>query len=65
MSADTVTRQIVTADEVAVMSGLGRSTILARVKEHGHVLGVAPVPDTGRRVVFSKVLIERALGLAS
>lgn len=34
-----VVRQVLTADEVAVMSGLGRSTILTRVKVHGHVPG--------------------------
>lgn len=64
MTVDTV-RQVLTADEVAAMSGLSRRTITARVAKNGHVLGVAPVPDTGRRVVFSRVLIERALGLAS
>jgi hypothetical protein len=58
-----IVRQVLTADEVAVMSGLGRSTVLAHVKRHGHVLGVAPVPDTGRRVLFSAVLVRRALGI--
>lgn len=66
MTADTIIRrQVLTAEEVAVMAGMGRSTVLGHVKEHGHILGVAPVPDTGRRVVFSRVLVERALGLES
>lgn len=65
MTAGTVTRQIVTTEEVAVMCGLSVRTVRDRVAKNGHVLGVKPVPDTGRRVVFSKVLIERALGLAS
>ncbi len=56
-----VTRQVLTADEVATMAGLSPRTVRNRVQKNGHVLGVAPVPDTGRRVLFSRVLIERAL----
>jgi len=56
-----ITRQVLTADEVAAMAGISPRTVRHRVQTNGHVLGVAPVPDTGRRVVFSRVLIERAL----
>jgi hypothetical protein len=56
-------RQVLTVDEVAVMSGLSPRTVRDRVAKNGHVLGVAPVPDTGRRVLFSAVLVRRALGL--
>lgn len=54
-------RQVLTAEEVAEVSGLAPRTVYDRVKKNGHVLGVRPVPDTGRRVLFSRVLIERAL----
>lgn len=60
-----VERQVLTADEVATMAGLSPRTVRNQVQKNGHVLGVAPVPDTGRRVVFSRVLVERALGLDS
>jgi hypothetical protein len=63
--ADTITRQILNSDEVGKMAGLSGRGVRNLVAKNGHVLGVAPVPDTGRRVVFSRVLIERALGLAS
>ena len=54
-------RQVLTADEVSQASGLSPRTIRDRVQKNGHVLGVAPIPDTGRRVLFSRALIERAL----
>lgn len=54
-------RQVLTADEVAELTSLSPRTIRRLVKNQGHVLGVRPVPDTGRRVLFSRVLIERAL----
>ena len=54
-------RQVLDAAEVAALIGMGRSTVLNRVKQHGHVLGVRPIPDVGRRVLFSRVLVERAL----
>lgn len=54
-------RHVYTAVEVAEVSGLAPSTIYQRVKLNGHVLGVKPLPDTGRRVLFSAVLIDRAL----
>lgn len=54
-------RQVLNAEEVGTLAGLAGRTVLNRVKQHGHVLGVRPVPDTGRRVVFSRVLIERAI----
>lgn len=56
-----IVRQVLTADEVATMAGLSPRTVRDRVQRNGHVLGVAPVPDTGRRVLFSRVLVERAL----
>ncbi len=58
-----IVRQVLTADEVAAMAGLSPRTVRDRVQKNGHVLGVPPVPDTGRRVVFSAVLIRRALGV--
>ncbi len=53
--------QVLTADEVSQLARLSPRTIRARVQKNGTVLGVAPLPDTGRRVLFSRILIERAL----
>lgn len=56
---------VLTADELGEIIGQTGRAIRQRAARNGHVLGVAPVPDTGRRVVFPKAAIERALGLAS
>jgi hypothetical protein len=55
--------QAYTADDVATLAGLSPRHVRNLVKQNGHVLGVAPIPDVGRRVLFSRVKIDRALGL--
>lgn len=60
----TAHRYVLTADEVGAMIGQTGRGIRKAVQERGHVLDVKPVPDTGRRVLFSRAAIERALGLA-
>lgn len=56
-------RWVLDAEEVGVMAGLSPNTVRARAKKHGHVLGVAPLPDTGRCVRFPRIAIEQALGI--
>lgn len=54
-------RQVLTPADIAAMTPLSERTIQRRISEHGHIFGVAPIPDCGRRRLFSAVLINRAL----
>ncbi len=54
-------RQVLTVDDLTLLSGMPGQTIRGRVRKHGTIFGVAPIPDTGARLLFSRALIERAL----
>ena len=54
-------RQVLNAEDLEVVTGIPARTIRRRTSDQGHFLGVRPIPDTGKRVLFSRVLIERAL----
>lgn len=54
-------RQVLTVDELSALTGLPGRTIRGRLQAHGTIFGVAPIPDTGKRILLSRVLIEQAL----
>lgn len=54
-------RLVLTADEVGALTGFTGAGVRKRARTTGHFLGVAPLPDTGKRVIFPRAAIERAL----
>ena len=58
-------RQVLTVDDLSTLTGMPGRTIRQRLSEHGTIFGVAPIPDTGKRKLFSRALVERALGVSA
>lgn len=53
---------VLTVEEFAGLMRVDPSTVYRHVRTSGAYAGVAPIGGMGSRVLFSKALVERALG---